>query len=1159
MDAWKWSSLRQVQPNSVHPSPHRYACPNFDQYPNNRISTTKYTVYTFLIKNLWEQFHRWANWFFIVIIFLNAFKIFAAFNRFLGIIPVACILVATAIKDIFEDLRRYRLDKKINESTCLVWDHVHLQFRRMQWQHILVGDYVHISNMEPFPADILLLRSSEATGTCFIETSNLDGETSLKQKNVPKSIVHLSEDPNANFDEIAPKLPVEHRCMHPSKSLQEMYGFVESAKGDKDNFTKEHMLWRGCRLRNTTFVEGIVLYAGGDTKVMLNNGRPKAKRSQIELLTNKFILFCFLILIAMCMVGSMGAAINAANVDHQNVTSPFQVIQDKKWWLDGLTSIGTFIINYQVMVPLSLYITVELIKLGLVFLMQQDVHLYYDGKHRAPSSGLHPTDELRLRVLSTWRMDEHMRHFFTNLALCNTVVVNRQHKDMLDVGRYEDGVYTIDNSAFYTVTEAEFQEKQEKFRIHKERAIRFHDESVRAKAEAAAARTATSDSTLDAITSGDEEDEVDSDEEKPGQRLSRVSTFSHRISTGIKNFLPRISSIISTPGSSIRKRKHKRKEPKNKKKESRYEAESPDELALVEGAAQYGFVLEERGATHVTLQLPDSKKQRVEVLRILPFDADRKRMSIIVKGQAGPILYTKGADTAILSRLAKEPEADAESDTESIATSAIASSRISVERAGVLLGHYAGKGLRTLAYGMKKMTWEEYHHFAEQYEFLETLNADDRDKLMAEKADELESNLQFLGVTGVEDKLQEGVSDTITSLREAGLQVWLLTGDKLETAENIARACGLFDSRYPEVSVSTQEGLAEIVGLGRCNIKLAPEALKMLKDGDEKLLDIVKRSASVLCYRMTPAEKSEVVGCVKRKFKGRVLAIGDGANDVPMIQAAHVGVGVSGNEGMQAVMASDFAIARFRFLERLLLIHGHWNYDRIANTYLYFLYKNALLVFIIFFCQFYSLFSGESPMDPIYSMLYSIIFTSVQPIIYGIYDQCNEGKSLIERPSSYRKTMEGRCYSWKLFFFNIGDALYQGAVCYYIAHNWAYGANVGLWEFGFILATSMFLCNTFHLALEVRCWTWPIWSIFLFFTVLHFGFFLAYHALCGPWSGLYGPPILVSFRSMTQASFYIVELLTVVTALIPRLIYRVYLSKREGKLGSELTFCGISV
>lgn len=116
----------------------------------------------------------------------------------------------------------------------------------------------------------------------------------------------------------------------------------------------------------------------------------------------------------------------------------------------------------------------------------------------------------------------------------------------------------------------------------------------------------------------------------------------------------------------------------------------------------------------------------------------------------------------------------------------------------------------------------------------------------------------------------------------------------------------------------------------------------------ESFLKLSSKCSSVLCCRATPLQKSYIVKIVKEELKMHTLAIGDGANDVSMIQTADVGIGISGQEGMQAVMASDFAISRFKYLERLLLVHGHWNYDRLARMVLYFFYKNAVNSFIIF-------------------------------------------------------------------------------------------------------------------------------------------------------------------------------------------------------------------
>lgn len=109
-------------------------------------------------------------------------------------------------------------------------------------------------------------------------------------------------------------------------------------------------------------------------------------------------------------------------------------------------------------------------------------------------------------------------------------------------------------------------------------------------------------------------------------------------------------------------------------------------------------------------------------------------------------------------------------------------------------------------------------------------------------------------------------------------------------------------------------------------------------------LELTRLCSSVLCCRATPLQKAYIVKIVKEILHKRTLAVGDGANDVSMIQTADVGVGISGQEGMQAIMASDYALSRFKFLERFLLVHGHWCYDRLARMVLYFFYKNAVSI-----------------------------------------------------------------------------------------------------------------------------------------------------------------------------------------------------------------------
>uniref|UniRef100_A0A1I8A4R1 PhoLip_ATPase_C domain-containing protein n=1 Tax=Steinernema glaseri TaxID=37863 RepID=A0A1I8A4R1_9BILA len=224
--------------------------------------------------------------------------------------------------------------------------------------------------------------------------------------------------------------------------------------------------------------------------------------------------------------------------------------------------------------------------------------------------------------------------------------------------------------------------------------------------------------------------------------------------------------------------------------------------------------------------------------------------------------------------------------------------------------------------------------------------------------------MELLGVTAIEDRLQDGVPECIRDLRRGGLKVWVLTGDKTETAINIAHASNLFstDTELIHLHARNERDTAEMLDCMIENIDNKIQAdnravdeidFGLVVNGDsltsclkpehlDKFLKLIKICRSVLCCRSTPLQKAALVKLVKKRLGGKVLAIGDGANDVSMIQSADVGIGISGHEGMQAVMASDYALARFRFLTRLLFVHGHWSYSRLALVILYFFYKNAV-------------------------------------------------------------------------------------------------------------------------------------------------------------------------------------------------------------------------
>lgn len=384
-----------------------------------------------------------------------------------------------------------------------------------------------------------------------------------------------------------------------------------------------------------------------------------------------------------------------------------------------------------------------------------------------------------------------------------------------------------------------------------------------------------------------------------------------------------------------------------------FEAESPDELALVNSAYAYGFVLQNRDPNTVLITEPGVGAIEFDILKVLPFDSNRKCMSIVVRKVGGHevILYTKGADSSILPALA--PIA---MDTEEYRLRQQTEQQLEL---------YARQGLRVLLVAKRNLNPVEFAEWFSQHQECE-MSTENREKKVRESFGLLERNLTLIGATGIEDRLQENVPETISSLLQAGIVVWVLTGDKTETAINVAFSAKLFHSQMELLKlVARSRDAAEncikfymneiekqiVQSGGETNLRnraliIDGKTLTFILDLKSNLtapfLELTRYCSSVLCCRSTPLQKAFLVKVVKEELKMSTLAIGDGANDVSMIQMADVGVGICGQEGMQAVMASDFAIAKFKILEKLLLVHGHLNYDRLAKLIIYFFYKNAV-------------------------------------------------------------------------------------------------------------------------------------------------------------------------------------------------------------------------
>jgi Phospholipid-translocating P-type ATPase C-terminal len=348
---------------------------------------------------------------------------------------------------------------------------------------------------------------------------------------------------------------------------------------------------------------------------------------------------------------------------------------------------------------------------------------------------------------------------------------------------------------------------------------------------------------------------------------------------------------------------------------------------------------------------------------------------------------------------------------------------------------------------------------------------------------EIEVNLELLGATAIEDKLQDGVPAAIASIMAAGVKVWVLTGDKEETAINIGVACqllwaedrmdrlvinlrsnstnnsdgtatataadieALLDSKLAAVvaahdaydkrkldsssSAGDEEEDATTSGapLPLCLVIDGPALLEAMRTPScqRALLRYAQACHSVVGCRVTPDQKRAMVALVRRNVPGsRTLAIGDGANDVPMIQGAHIGVGISGQEGMQAVNASDYAIAQFRFLAKLMLTHGRWNYRRSSRVVCFLFYKSVLFAVPLFYYAFYNGFSGALFFDYVSTNLYAVVFTALPILLYGIYDQDVSAPNCLRFPQMYSSGIQDTWLSPAVFWSWMLQALAEG-------------------------------------------------------------------------------------------------------------------------------------
>ena len=459
----------------------------------------------------------------------------------------------------------------------------------------------------------------------------------------------------------------------------------------------------------------------------------------------------------------------------------------------------------------------------------------------------------------------------------------------------------------------------------------------------------------------------------------------------------------------------------NGKEVTSYQASSPDEIAIVEFTESVGLRLSHRDRQNITVQSVDTGRivLRALIKDIFPFTSDSKRMGIVVEltcdssdGQSTELwFFQKGADAVMTSIVATNDWLDEET------------------------ANMAREGLRTLVVGRRRLSSDQYQAFASSYKEA-ALALHDREAGMAAIVKQhLEHDLELLGVTGVEDRLQRDVKPSLELLRNAGVKIWMLTGDKVETARCVAISARLV-ARGQQIHTMARIKHKSEASDALDQLRNRPEAC-LLIDGEslalvlthfrQQFITTAVRLPAVIACRCSPTQKAEVANLIRQHTKKRVCCIGDGGNDVSMIQAADVGIGIVGKEGRQASLAADFSVTQFCHLTKLLVWHGRNSYKRSAKLGQFVIHRGL----IIAVCQtMYNIAGKFDPKGLFKDWLlvgYATIYTTA-PVFSLVLDRDVDENLANLYPELYKELKSGESLSYKSFFTWVLVSVYQGII-----------------------------------------------------------------------------------------------------------------------------------
>ncbi|CAL1295013.1 unnamed protein product [Larinioides sclopetarius] len=941
---------------------------NNESFPPNIIRNQKYNILTFIPLVLFHQFKFFLNLYFLVMAlsqFIPDVRIGYLYTYW-G--PLGFVLTVTLIREAIDDFRRYRRDREVN----------YRKYRKLTSRgvvqipsaNIKVSDLIIVDKDQRVPADMVFLSTTEKTGSCFIRSDQLDGETDWKLRLAVSTTQRLS-----STDELF-QMDASIYAEEPKKDIHSFVGkFTRNdGEGAEVSLGIENTLWANTVVASGTAI-GIVIYTGSETRSVMNNSEPRSKVgiTDLELNQQTKVLFAAVVGLALVMMALKGFG--------------------GLWY----RYLFRFILLFSYIIPISLRVNLDMGKMVYSWMIQKD------------------TDIPNTVVRSTTIPEELGRLTFLLSDKTGTLTKNEMVFKKLHLGTVAYGSDSFDEVAAHIKTSY--------------------------------APTPSGSSSAGATPTKMPLPKMRRTVVTRVQEAVRALALCHNV-TPVYEEMESVCIDTSDADGNC-----ETEADQQSNQSFVYQASSPDEVALVAWTESVGLTLIHRDITSMKLKTAHNQILNYSILQIFPFTSETKRMGIIVKEESSGdiIFFMKGADVVMSSIVQYNDWLDEE------------------------CGNMAREGLRTLVVAKKVLTEEQYADFEARLNQAK-VSIHDRTAKVTAVIESLERDMELLCLTGVEDKLQDNVRPTLELLKNAGIKIWMLTGDKLETATSIAKSSRLV-ARTQQIHIfqtvtSRNEVHLELNNFRRKNdsvLIIRGDCLELcLKFYPSEFMELACQCPAVVCCRCSPTQKAEVVRLIQLETGKRACAVGDGGNDVSMIQAADVGIGIVGKEGKQASLAADFSVTQFSHISRLILVHGRYSYKRSAALSQFVIHRGLIISTMQAFFSAVFYFASVALYPGFLMVGYATIYTMF-PVFSLVLDKDVSPDIALTYPELYKELCKGRSLSFKTFFIWVIISIYQGGIIMYGALLLYKAEFIHIVSISF---TALIFTELLMVALTVRTWHW---------------------------------------------------------------------------------------